>query len=88
MSSGIVRSQAVRLNRDRLGLEYTDEDVVGTLTVTRPDELVAEVTITRDGFFDYVNEGDTVVLPDPPVETGDSADSARLDLYQELLTIQ
>ncbi len=84
----IFPPEAVSLLRDRLGFAYSEDDMVGRFTVDGVDDLVAEGTIEALGFFDYINEGDILIMPGeapPPVP---KKDDQREGLYQELLTIQ
>ncbi len=84
----ILPPRSLSLKRDALGFEFSPEDVAGKLTITGLDELVAEGVIENSGFFDYINEGDTLILP---VEEGTQESREELPLnglYQELLTIQ
>ncbi len=84
----ILPPRSLSLKRDALGFEYPPEDVAGKLTITSLDELVAEGTIENSGFFDYINEGDTLILPVEDAAAQPSEDLPLNGLYQELLTIQ
>jgi tetratricopeptide (TPR) repeat protein len=84
----IVRAGRVRLLRESLGFDYRQEDIVGSFTVDTLDELVSEGTISKKGFFDYVNEGDILILPAQETPADEAQDAPREGLYQELLTIQ
>lgn len=84
----ILPPEAVSLLRDRLGFSYSEEDIVGRLSIEGVDDLLSEGTINALGFFDYINEGDILIMPGeapPPVP---KKDGQRQGLYQELLTIQ
>jgi len=55
------------------GLFYRDDDVVGTLVISKTGEEVSEATITNHGFYDRINVGDEIVLvkvPEQQNQTG------------------
>ncbi|MDR1287589.1 MAG: tetratricopeptide repeat protein [Treponema sp.] len=59
-----------------IGLSYTAEELVGSLTVENADEEVASGLLVRNGFFDRIGIGDEIILQNgrdenaPPPETG------------------
>lgn len=104
MTFAILESGAVSLNKGDIGITYSQEDRLGTFTVTETDELVSEGTIESDLFFDLINPGDQVVFP-PPEEEEDGAEAEEeptteeeeisseagtrdLNLYRDILQIQ
>lgn len=63
----IVRKGSAVVKNEGRGLSYTTDAVVGTLAITSVDEEVAAGTVSRNGFFDLVAPGDTIVLrPESP----------------------
>jgi hypothetical protein len=104
MTFFILESGAVSLDKGDIGISYSQEDRLGTFTVTETDELVSEGTIESDLFFDLINPGDQVVLPPPEeneggTEAGEEQTSEEeaissetgtrdLNLYRDILQIQ
>jgi len=84
----ILPQRSVFKKRDSLGYDYGEDSVVGTFTVTALDELVAEGKIETTGFFDYINEGDLVIMRQTEESPQATEDAPLEGLYQELLTIQ
>ena len=84
----ILPERSLSLMRNGLGFEYLPEDVAGKLKLSELDELVAEGGIETTGFFDYINEGDFLILPAEEVPEVGDGEVPLNGLYQELLTIQ
>ena len=57
----IVAAGAARPLSEGMGLSYTRDDVVGTITVDQVDEQVSMGSLMRVGFFDRIAAGDEVV---------------------------
>jgi tetratricopeptide (TPR) repeat protein len=57
----IVRKGALLLRSDVAGYTYAASDVLGSLRVTRVDDLVSEGIVTSRTVFDYINLGDDVL---------------------------
>lgn len=68
----IVAGPEAVLNPETLELSYPDDAVLGTFTVTKTDELLAEGDIESSLFFDLINPGD-LVLPLPQEEENGEA---------------
>jgi hypothetical protein len=69
----IVKRDRVQLANQGIGLVYSPEDMVGTITIETVDEVVASGRLARNGFFDRIEEGDEVFfIPEggykPPAE--------------------
>ena len=62
----IIKKGAVKTADSGTGLFYKDDDVVGSLIVTKPGEEVSEATITNHGFYDRINIDDELVLVKMP----------------------
>ncbi|MDR2247381.1 MAG: tetratricopeptide repeat protein [Treponema sp.] len=56
----VKKGRAVILN-EGVGLEYTPEDLVGTLLIKETDEEVSLGGLSRSGFFDRIEVGDEVI---------------------------
>jgi len=57
----IIRKGNLNLKSDDFGHEYTDDGIVGTLTIEESDELVSTGEVEWDGFFDMINIGDFII---------------------------
>jgi tetratricopeptide (TPR) repeat protein len=57
----VKRGQPVILN-EGIGLSYTADDLVGTITIEDAGEEVSAGTLSRNGFFDRIGEGDEVIM--------------------------
>jgi len=69
----IVKKDRFQLANQGIGLVYSPEDMVGTITIETVDEVVASGRLARNGFFDRIEEGDEVFfIPEggykPPAE--------------------
>jgi tetratricopeptide (TPR) repeat protein len=58
----IVKKGGLSWADDGLGLAYRKEDLVGSLTIARLDDEIAEGIVKKEGFFDLINAGDEVIL--------------------------
>jgi tetratricopeptide (TPR) repeat protein len=58
----VVKKDRFQLVHEGIGLLYTDEDIVGKITIDKVDEEVASGVLTRNGFFDRIEAGDEVML--------------------------
>lgn len=63
----VVLKNTVGVQNEGIALQIDPAQILGIFTVTVVDEDVAQGTLKRDGFFDRINAGDTVVLK--PEET-------------------
>ena len=57
------------------GMFYKDDDVVGSLKVTKGGEEVSEAEITKAGFYDRINIDDEVLLVSIPKRENDGMDN-------------
>ncbi len=64
----ILRKGGLEVATDELGLVYSSVDLIGTMTITEVDELVAVGNIDSSLFFDMINPGDRVVLAETEEE--------------------
>ena len=58
----IVDAGKVRTSGNEIALVYDKNTVLGTFTVTTPDEELSGGTVVRSGFYDRINNGDAVIL--------------------------
>lgn len=58
----IIRKGKLTTADSGTGLFYKDDDVVGTLKISKAGEEVSEALITKSGFYDRINVDDEVVL--------------------------
>lgn len=72
----VVRADKFDLAPDRPEFRYSDDDVLGRFVVSDVDDLVSEGTVTRDGFFDLINQGDAVLAPKTELASETDADPA------------
>ena len=59
----ILPASAVLIEPASLGYEYDAEDVLGTVSVTVVDDLIAEGTVATRGVTDSVVVGDSAIVP-------------------------
>lgn len=85
----IIKKDALKLKRDRIGFDFAPADIIGTLTVSETDELVSEGTIERNIFFDLINVGDRLVFEEQNEEAAQSARQITpLELFRSVLKIR
>jgi tetratricopeptide (TPR) repeat protein len=70
----IVDARKLRTAGGEIALVYEKDAVLGTFTVTVPDEELSGGTVTRSGFYDRINSGDAVVLVPEKDEAADQTD--------------
>lgn len=74
----VIPSGALSFITDGLGVDFTEESVLGYVDITAVDSDVSEGTFSRKGFFDRMNPGDVAVLlpPEPEPEAGTAEPAA------------
>jgi len=79
MELAVVRADSFDLAPNRPEFRYSEDAILGLFVVSGVDDLVSEGTVTRDGFFDLINQGDAVLAPKPelPAATDTDADGTR-----------
>jgi tetratricopeptide (TPR) repeat protein len=70
----VVPRDLAQVMNEGIGIMYRKEDSLGTFTVTKVDEDASQGTLERNGFFDRVNSGDSVMLQ--PAEAKDTGKMA------------
>ncbi|MDR2900591.1 MAG: tetratricopeptide repeat protein [Treponema sp.] len=68
----IVKQGAISLQSEGVGLVYSPQDVSGSLIIEGIDDEIAMGTLTRNGFFDRISEGDEIIIP-KEIPEGDTA---------------
>jgi tetratricopeptide (TPR) repeat protein len=72
----VVKKGRPQILNQGIGLSYTTDDLVGTITIDRAGEEVSSGALTRNGFFDRITLGDEIILQAqrdenaPPAEPG------------------
>jgi hypothetical protein len=83
----IVKKGSLQLAKDAVGLSYPNESLVGTFTVTRVDDLISEGTLAKNGFFDLINPGDSLIMKTKEEKPAKETEIVQRDTYKTLLTI-
>jgi len=82
----VVKKDRSQAANDGIALIYTNDDLVGKLTITNVDEEIASGTLARVGFFDRIEAGDEVVLQ--AEKTSKSTEPANPELRALLRTLR
>jgi len=82
----VVKKERAQIANDGIALIYSNEDLVGKLTITNTDEEIASGTLARVGFFDRIEAGDEVVLQ--AEKTNKSTEPANPELRALLRTLR
>jgi tetratricopeptide (TPR) repeat protein len=72
MTFNILREGGLQVNPETGEYEYDAEEILGELSITRVDEVIAEGTYTYGGLFNRVNVYDLVVLKPPEEKAPDA----------------
>lgn len=72
----VIKAGAVRTKDGSPGVEFGKDDALGTITVTRVGEEIAQGKLRQKGFYDRVNVGDEVLVKSMPAGDGSVADTA------------
>jgi tetratricopeptide (TPR) repeat protein len=68
----VVRPESLLLSSEELAYMFADDDLLGTATVERLDDMVAEARLADPGLFDLARAGDRLVMSEdrspPPGE--------------------
>ncbi|TFG61532.1 MAG: tetratricopeptide repeat protein [Spirochaetales bacterium] len=84
----IFRKGSVQLKQDKPGLDYSEKDLLGVLTITGLDELVSEGTIQTDQFFDMINPGDSVISKVEGQELPAAEKNTPMDVLGDVLKLK
>lgn len=74
----VVRKGYLKTSDTTVGVTYSEEDLLGSITVTEAGEEVSEGFLTKRGFYDNVNIGDEVILFSLPKEENASANPGNV----------
>lgn len=85
----IIKKGSATVKNEGIGLIYTQQDVIGTVVIDTVDELIAQGTVTRAGFYDEITSGDEVIaLPEkganPVPQKNETIDPELRDLLRTL----
>ncbi|GHU77064.1 hypothetical protein FACS189461_5270 [Spirochaetia bacterium] len=58
----VVKKGRPQIKNEGIGLEYAEDEIVGTLEIVTADEEVSLGALKRNGFFDRIAVGDEVLL--------------------------
>jgi hypothetical protein len=86
----ILNTKAVGLKHNLFEFAYGPDDILGSIKITKIDDLVAEGVVEKKGFFDRINAGDTV-LPgkiSEKVSTPRHEQIPDIPLYRRILRIE
>jgi len=84
----VVKRGRPQTANDGIALIYTNDELVGKLTVTNVDEEIAIGTLAREGFFDRIEPGDEVILKPETKTTETQATAANPELRALLRTLR
>ncbi|MGP1454404.1 MAG: tetratricopeptide repeat protein [Treponema sp.] len=58
----IIKKDTLTIANEGIGLIYKDKDVLGSFALSQTAEDFSEGLITRNGYYDRITKGDTIVL--------------------------
>ena len=65
----VIKAGQIRTPDNTLGLEYSENDILGTIALTEVSESVSQGRYSRAGFYDRMNIKDEVIIvPAPATE--------------------
>jgi hypothetical protein len=71
----VVRKGRPAILNEGIGLSYTTDDLLGTITIDNADEEVSSGLLSRNGFFDRITVGDEIILQAKKDETAPPAEA-------------
>ena len=81
----VVKKGRPQTANEGIALIYSEDELIGKLTITNADEEIAIGTLERNGFFDRIEPGDEVILQQPQGANRPSAESAANPELRALL---
>lgn len=84
----IVREGAATLTAEEPGVLFTAENVVGTFTVTRVDDLLAEGNVEPASVIDEIRVGDRVFILPEEFEPAESSQTVRSPLFESIESLR
>ena len=58
----VVKKGLPQIANEGIAIVYSDDELVGKITIDNVDEEIAAGTLTRNGFFDRIEAGDEIIL--------------------------
>jgi tetratricopeptide (TPR) repeat protein len=58
----IVKKGRLSVKNEGIGIDFAQNDLIGSIAIGEADEEVASGALTRNGFFDRIEAGDEVIL--------------------------
>jgi tetratricopeptide (TPR) repeat protein len=84
----LVREGAAQLVAEPPGIQFSAANVVGSFTVTRVDDLVAEGTIETDAVIDRIRVGDQLFILPEDFEPIEGAEAFRSPLFESIESLR
>ena len=84
----VVRRGRPQTANEGIALIYSNDELVGRLTITSVDEEIAAGTLSRNGFFDRIEAGDEVILQAGRTERPSTETAANPELRALLRTLR
>lgn len=81
----IIRQGYLTPGKKGLDLLYRDSSVLGSVSVERVDDCVAECKVEKRFFYDFINEQDHVILIDQETPLPEDNGGIARDIYKEIL---
>jgi hypothetical protein len=83
----VLPKESVTVKNEGIGIDYDPANIWGTFTVTTVDEDMSQGTLKRNGFYDRMNAGDTVVLKPKGAEKPAAGNDAVINASPALLSL-
>jgi len=84
----VVKKGSPQIANEGIALVYSNDELVGTLTVTNVDEEIAIGTLARNGFFDRIEVGDEIILQSQRTSRPAAESAANPELRSLLRTLR
>lgn len=84
----VVKKGRVQIANEGIALLYSDDELVGKLTISDVDEEIAIGSLERNGFFDRIEQGDEVILKTENTLKAINESSANPELRALLRTLR
>ena len=84
----VVKKGSPQIANEVIALVYSNDELVGTLTVTNVDEEIAIGTLARNGFFDRIEVGDEIILQSQRTSRPAAESAANPELRSLLRTLR
>ena len=84
----VVKRGNLQMAHSGIGVVYSNDELVGTLTITNVDEEIAIGTLARHGFFDRIEPGDEVIIQSQRLGSPQTESAANPQLRSLLRTLR